>query len=149
MGGWIRSGVGACRADGFGFGVRLFSHLGVFFQGPLLLAGLPGFLSSRQLQEWLCSPCLIPLVLFPDAMTRHLAVEWGPNNIRVNSLAPGPITGTEGFRRLGKAPGLLPLPTRGVPRPRSSRGCQIERGRARGPVRVADPFFPSLRWKIC
>uniref|UniRef100_A0A8B9TXT1 Peroxisomal 2,4-dienoyl-CoA reductase [(3E)-enoyl-CoA-producing] n=1 Tax=Anas platyrhynchos TaxID=8839 RepID=A0A8B9TXT1_ANAPL len=35
-----------------------------------------------------------------DAMTRHLAVEWGPNNIRVNSLAPGPITGTEGFRRL-------------------------------------------------
>lgn len=36
-------------------------------------------------------------------MTRHLAVEWGPNNIRVNSLAPGPITGTEGYRRLGKA----------------------------------------------
>ncbi|NXL77052.1 DECR2 reductase, partial [Leptocoma aspasia] len=35
-----------------------------------------------------------------DAMTRHLAVEWGPN-IRVNSLAPGLILGTEGFRRLG------------------------------------------------
>ncbi|XP_015285210.1 PREDICTED: peroxisomal 2,4-dienoyl-CoA reductase [Gekko japonicus] len=33
--------------------------------------------------------------------TKHLAVEWGPNRIRVNSLAPGPITGTEGFRRLG------------------------------------------------
>lgn len=41
--------------------------------------------------------------LLPDAMTRHLAVEWGPNRIRVNSLAPGPITGTEGYRRLGKA----------------------------------------------
>ncbi|XP_074988977.1 peroxisomal 2,4-dienoyl-CoA reductase [(3E)-enoyl-CoA-producing] isoform X2 [Caretta caretta] len=38
-----------------------------------------------------------------DAMTRHLAVEWGPNNIRVNSLAPGPIAGTEGYRRLGGA----------------------------------------------
>nr|XP_041575097.1 peroxisomal 2,4-dienoyl-CoA reductase [(3E)-enoyl-CoA-producing] isoform X1 [Taeniopygia guttata] len=37
----------------------------------------------------------------PEAMTRHLAVEWGPNKIRVNSLAPGPISGTEGFRRLG------------------------------------------------
>ncbi|KAG8508943.1 Peroxisomal 2,4-dienoyl-CoA reductase [Galemys pyrenaicus] len=36
-----------------------------------------------------------------DAMTRHLAVEWGPQNIRVNSLVPGPICGTEGFRRLG------------------------------------------------
>ncbi|KAJ1067788.1 hypothetical protein K5549_016442, partial [Capra hircus] len=31
------------------------------------------------------------------------AVEWGPQNIRVNSLAPGPISGTEGLRRLGKA----------------------------------------------
>uniref|UniRef100_A0A8I5R5A5 Peroxisomal 2,4-dienoyl-CoA reductase [(3E)-enoyl-CoA-producing] n=1 Tax=Papio anubis TaxID=9555 RepID=A0A8I5R5A5_PAPAN len=38
-----------------------------------------------------------------DAMTRHLAVEWGPQNIRVNSLAPGPISGTEGLRRLGTA----------------------------------------------
>ncbi|XP_074053147.1 peroxisomal 2,4-dienoyl-CoA reductase [(3E)-enoyl-CoA-producing] [Macrotis lagotis] len=36
-----------------------------------------------------------------DAMTRHLAVEWGHNNIRVNSLAPGPISGTEGMNRLG------------------------------------------------
>lgn len=35
-------------------------------------------------------------------MTRHLAVEWAPQNIRVNSLALGPISGTEGFRRLGE-----------------------------------------------
>jgi NAD(P)-dependent dehydrogenase (short-subunit alcohol dehydrogenase family) len=37
-------------------------------------------------------------------MTRHLAVEWGPQNIRVNSLAPGAISGTEGLRRLSKSP---------------------------------------------
>nr|XP_060642218.1 peroxisomal 2,4-dienoyl-CoA reductase [(3E)-enoyl-CoA-producing] isoform X3 [Anolis sagrei ordinatus] len=35
-----------------------------------------------------------------DAMTKHLAVEWGPDGIRVNSIAPGPILGTEGMRRL-------------------------------------------------
>ncbi|XP_073884485.1 peroxisomal 2,4-dienoyl-CoA reductase [(3E)-enoyl-CoA-producing] isoform X4 [Macaca fascicularis] len=40
-------------------------------------------------------------ILINYAMTRHLAVEWGPQNIRVNSLAPGPISGTEGLRRLG------------------------------------------------
>ncbi|KAM4631825.1 peroxisomal 2,4-dienoyl-CoA reductase [(3E)-enoyl-CoA-producing] isoform 2-T2 [Discoglossus pictus] len=38
-----------------------------------------------------------------DAMTKHLAVEWGPSRVRVNSLAPGPIAGTEGMRRLGGA----------------------------------------------
>uniref|UniRef100_V9L2G2 Peroxisomal 2,4-dienoyl-CoA reductase [(3E)-enoyl-CoA-producing] n=1 Tax=Callorhinchus milii TaxID=7868 RepID=V9L2G2_CALMI len=36
-----------------------------------------------------------------EAMTKHLAVEWGPDDIRINSLAPGPVSGTEGFRKLG------------------------------------------------
>ena len=35
-----------------------------------------------------------------DALTRTLAVEWGPSKIRVNGLAPGPVDGTEGVRRL-------------------------------------------------
>jgi len=35
-----------------------------------------------------------------DALTRNLAVEWGPYGIRVNGIAPGPIEDTEGMKRL-------------------------------------------------
>jgi len=35
-----------------------------------------------------------------DMLTRSLAVEWGPEGIRVNAIVPGPIVGTEGMARL-------------------------------------------------
>lgn len=35
-----------------------------------------------------------------DMLTRTLALEWGRDGIRVNSIVPGPIDGTEGMRRL-------------------------------------------------
>jgi NAD(P)-dependent dehydrogenase (short-subunit alcohol dehydrogenase family) len=35
-----------------------------------------------------------------DQVMRVLAMEWGSDGIRVNSIAPGPIEGTEGFQRL-------------------------------------------------
>jgi NAD(P)-dependent dehydrogenase (short-subunit alcohol dehydrogenase family) len=35
-----------------------------------------------------------------DQLTRNLALEWGSVGIRVNSISPGPVDGTEGFRKL-------------------------------------------------
>lgn len=50
-------------------------------------------------------------------LTQDLALEWGRSKVRVNALAPGPIAGTEGMRRLaptddasrGQFEGALPL----------------------------------------
>jgi NAD(P)-dependent dehydrogenase (short-subunit alcohol dehydrogenase family) len=39
-----------------------------------------------------------------DMLTRVLAMEWGPDGIRVNSIVPGPIGDTEGVRRLAPTP---------------------------------------------
>ena len=36
-----------------------------------------------------------------DSMARTMAREWGPDGVRVNCIAPGPIEGTEGMERLG------------------------------------------------
>ena len=35
-----------------------------------------------------------------DQFTRVLALEWGSEGVRLNSISPGPIDGTEGFRKL-------------------------------------------------
>ena len=35
-----------------------------------------------------------------DMLTRCLCLEWGADGIRVNSVIPGPIAGTEGMARL-------------------------------------------------
>ncbi len=39
-----------------------------------------------------------------DMLTRVLALEWGGDGIRVNSIVPGPIEGTEGMARLAATP---------------------------------------------
>ena len=41
-----------------------------------------------------------------DQITRTLALEWGAEGIRINSVVPGIIENTEGFRRLAGAPGV-------------------------------------------
>lgn len=50
-----------------------------------------------------------------DMLTRSLALEWGSVGIRVNSIIPGPIAGTEGMARLAPTPALKDAVTNSVP----------------------------------
>lgn len=50
-----------------------------------------------------------------DQLTRTLAIEWGRSGVRVNSIAPGPIEGTEGMARLAPTPKAHEAWTRSVP----------------------------------
>jgi NAD(P)-dependent dehydrogenase (short-subunit alcohol dehydrogenase family) len=50
-----------------------------------------------------------------DMLTRVLAMEWGVDGVRVNSIVPGPIADTEGIRRLAPTPEAVKRMTDSVP----------------------------------
>jgi NAD(P)-dependent dehydrogenase (short-subunit alcohol dehydrogenase family) len=50
-----------------------------------------------------------------DALVRALALEWGPEGIRVNSISPGPVSDTEGMRRLAPTPEAAQNLTASIP----------------------------------
>jgi NAD(P)-dependent dehydrogenase (short-subunit alcohol dehydrogenase family) len=50
-----------------------------------------------------------------EMLTRVLALELGPENIRVNAIVPGPIEGTEGMERLAPTPEARDKARRSVP----------------------------------
>ena len=48
-------------------------------------------------------------------LTRVLAIEWGGDGIRINSVIPGPTEETEGMARLAPTPERMQAVVRGVP----------------------------------
>lgn len=50
-----------------------------------------------------------------DMVTKSLSLEWGTAGIRVNSISPGPIDGTEGMTRLAPTDEIRQAVTQSVP----------------------------------
>ena len=62
-----------------------------------------------------------------DMLTRVLALEWGPEGIRINSIVPGPIADTEGLKRLAPGEDNLKAMAERVPLQRLGRIEDIAR----------------------
>lgn len=60
-----------------------------------------------------------------DMLTRVLAMEWGADGIRVNSIVPGPIGDTEGVRRLAPGDGALEAMAASIPLGRLGRTAEV------------------------
>ena len=77
---------------------------------------------------WTGSPYVVPSAMSKAgvvAMTRSLAVEWGPHGIRLNAIAPGAFP-TEGARaRLRPKPELIPDYAATVPLGRAGEHAEL------------------------
>lgn len=60
-----------------------------------------------------------------DQITRSLALEWGPEDIRINSVLPGPIEGSGGMGTLFPTEELLAAKMASIPMRRLGRNEEI------------------------
>jgi NAD(P)-dependent dehydrogenase (short-subunit alcohol dehydrogenase family) len=60
-----------------------------------------------------------------DMLTKCLALEWGSEGVRVNSIAPGAVDDTEGMTRLAPTPEIKKHYTQSIPLRRFARKDEI------------------------
>lgn len=60
-----------------------------------------------------------------DQITRSLALEWGPEGIRINSVLPGPIEGSGGMAILFPTEELLAAKMASIPMRRLGKASEI------------------------
>lgn len=85
---------------------------------PFLRKPGASLISISASQSWVATPYQAHVCAAKagvDMLTRVLALEWGPEGIRINSIVPGPIADTEGLRRLAPNAATLDAMAQRVP----------------------------------
>lgn len=67
--------------------------------GAMIAISAPHAVRARAMQAHVCAA-----KAGINMLVKCLALEWGPEGIRVNAISPGPIDGTEGVARLAPTP---------------------------------------------
>ena len=90
--------------------------------GSLIHISAPQAILAMALQSHVCAA-----KAGVDMLTRTLALEWAAEGLRVNSIVPGPIEGTEGMARLAPGPEAMERVRASVPLGRLGAADEIGR----------------------
>jgi NAD(P)-dependent dehydrogenase (short-subunit alcohol dehydrogenase family) len=92
------------------FNVLRIGHQYLRRPGAIINISAPQAVHAQPLQAHVCAA-----KAGVDMLTQVLAIEWGADGIRVNSVIPGPIADTEGMARLAPTEETREIARRAVP----------------------------------